>query len=221
MTSLELYYEFTLLLNKNSTADNINIDVPNFVWLYNREANRWLSDRIRTSSLNSDSQDLEPLLIVNQNVSLIKKEVSYNTYNLPINFFDFVDSYCEGEKDGCIRNISNFLVKPKELRTIVDNSFTNPSFEYEESICNITDKKLLIYKKDYEIKNAYLSYYKTVPQIDIEGYLNSQDQWSTTIDSDLPDFLHSQVLDRIVTEVMRQFENPNGYKLSMERQTQK
>ena len=53
MTAQELYYDFHLLLNKNNELKDINIEAPNFVRLYNREAERWLADYIKNNN-NSD-----------------------------------------------------------------------------------------------------------------------------------------------------------------------
>ena len=218
MSSLELYYEFTLLLNKNATNVNINIEKENFVWLYNREARKWLAEYIIKNSGNVQSINIEGLLSVNKPLVLIDSTSKYNSYILPDQFYDFVDSYSVAVKEDCENEISNFLQKPKELRTNIDNSFSNPSFKYEESICNIADNKLLVYKSDYTIKDTYLSYYKKVQEIDIEGYQKIDGSMSTNKSDGLTPYLQSQIIDRVVTEVMREFENTNGFKLAQERE---
>lgn len=217
MTALELYYEFQLLLNKNASNVNINIEKENFVWLYNREARKWLAEYITKYSSNNSSQGIEGLLAVNKPLTIADTFTEYNRYYLPEDFFDFVDSYSTALKDKCEGTVSNFLVKPKELRSNIDNSFSSPSFEYEESICNISEDKFLVYKREYEIKDTYLSYYKKVKPIDIEGYQKLDESWSTNKNDDLDEDLQSQIIDRVILEVMRQFENANGYKLSVDR----
>ena len=218
MTSIELYYESQLLLNKNATNVNINLEKENFVWLYNREAKRWLSDYIQKNSSNANVIDLQGVLSINKELSLVQKTKEYNTYNLPTDFYDFVDSYSTGVKGECEGVISNFLHKPKNIRAVLDNSLSSPSFEYEESICNIAEEKLIVYKKEYEIKNSYLSYYKQIEPIDLEGYQKFDGSFSTNVDTTLKPYVQSQIIDRVVTEVMREFENGNGYKVSVDRQ---
>lgn len=219
MTSKELYYEFMLLLNKNATNVNINVDEPNFVWLYNREAKRWLKSYIERSRLNSDSGYINELLITDKELSLLFKNDKTNVYELPLDFFDFVGSYSNTTRDDCESITYNYLQRPKDLQVAIDNSFTLPSFDYEESLVNLNEKKVTIHKLNYEIKATYLSYYKTTTDIDISGYQKTDGTYSEDIEDGLSPYLQSQIIDRIVTEVMREFENPNGYQVSIQRQT--
>lgn len=217
MTSQELYYESQLILNKNASNVNINLDVANFVWIYNREAKKWLSDYLNKVNSNSSSEDLSGLLNVNVLIPVDLNTKEYSTFTLPENFYSFVDSYSVAIKNNCEGIVSNFLQKPKDVRVLIDNSFSSPSFEYEESLCNIYAKKLQVFKREYEIKATYLSYYKAIEEIDIEGYQKIDGSWSTTINTDLDPYLQSMIIDRVVIEIMREFENTNGFKFSQER----
>jgi hypothetical protein len=61
MTSEELYYEFHLLVNKNNSQQNINIEKPHFVQLYNREQERWVGSVLKTGNNSNQINDLQEL----------------------------------------------------------------------------------------------------------------------------------------------------------------
>lgn len=215
MSSQELYYQFSIILNKNYSQKNINYDKGNFVKIFNRELLLWLDDYIDKNSSNSNIRNIQGLITVNEKLKLISKGDRYNTYSLPDKFFDFIDSYSVCKKDKCVINISNFIEKPKLIQEALVNVV--PSFDFEETLCNIAGEKLLIYLGDFEINDAYLSYYHIPQKIDLAGYRNIDGTYSKDVDSDLEEICQYQIINRTVTEVMRQFENGNGFNLSSTR----
>lgn len=215
ISSTDLYYDFHLLLNKNVSYQNINISIGNFVRLYNRELTRWLEDYFTKNNSNIRIHDLQSLLKTNQELELLNRQDDVCTFKLPDEFYRFVDCVSSVERKGCKNSITNYLHKPSDVKTILDNY--PPSFDFEEGLCNISEEKVVVYIGDFKINNTYLSYYLKPTEIDIEGYQKLDGTYSTTINSSLDDQLQQEVLDRVVLEVMRQFENGNGFKLSQDR----
>lgn len=212
MSSEELYYNLNLLINKNSSLKNVHVPKANFVILYNRESLYWLKKFISNNSSIQNIHDIQSLLKTDVTLSLINKTDEYYEYILPDDYFEFVNSKSEANKNKCAGIVYNYLVKPKELNVNIDNQ--HPSFEFEESLCNITDKKLRVYVNDYKIINTYLSYYLTPEKIDLEGYINFNNEYSKNINSTLDDVYQFQILDQVALEVFREFENINAFKIS-------
>lgn len=216
MSSEELYYNFQLVLNKNASQKNVQIPRGNFVAHYNRESNRWLEDYIKKNNSVDRINNVQGLITVNAPLSLaIKKEETYY-YDLPNEYFEFINSRSSVLKGKCNKYVINYLTHPKETLVSLDNE--TPSFEFEESVCNIAENKLQVFTKDYKINNTYLSYYHKPSKIDLSGYQNINGENSITIDSELDDRYQHEIIDRMVTEIMREFENSNGFKFSQERQ---
>lgn len=209
MTSQELYFDFHQLLNKNASQKNINIPEANFVRLYNREAEYWLADYIDKNSSTDNIHNIEGLLKLEVPLTMVSSSPQYYEYSLPENYFNFVESKSEAVKNKCTRIIFNYLQKPKEIN--INLEFQHPSFEFEESICNISDKKLRVYVDEYKINNTYLSYYISPQKIDLEGSTDINTGLPTkNVDSDLDSLYQYQILDRVVFEVQREFENNNA-----------
>lgn len=218
MSSEDLYYHFQLILNKNASLKNVNITRPNFVILYNREALRWLENYIKLNSSTQSVHNVHQFLVTDQKLSESEVSESYYLYDLPEDYFEFSTSKSLANKDKCSRFIYNYLEKPKDLNTLLDDGLSGPSFEFEESLCNISKNKLQVFVDDYKINSTYLSYYKKPQKIDLSGYTNINDgSYSQTIDTDLDERYQTQIIDLTVLEVMRQFENNNGLTVSQNR----
>lgn len=208
MTSEDLYYNFQLIANKNASLKNVHIPRANFVKMYNREALYWLSDYIFKHSSTEDVHDLSDLLVEDENLSFLSKTENKYYYKIPENYFAFVNSWSEAKRKKCINKVINYLQKPKEILPLLD--FQSPSFDFEESICNITEKKLAVFVDDYQLNNTYLSYYITPENIDLEGSTDINTGLpSTTVNQSLGDFYQFQILDRVALEFAREFDNNN------------
>lgn len=213
MTSIEAYNEFHVLMNKNASLRNINIPKPLYVLLYNRESK--LSYRKLLGKSTDDLQDVSELL--KTNILLEKKNV-YNDfvqYSKPQDFFDFVDSVSTTRKEDCESITINYLYKPKDLKLKYSNAFY-VNFEHEESIVNISDS-IEIYKREYDILNSHISYYKAIPEIDIVGYFYEDGTPSIDKHPNISDRLVHIINNWIVLEVMREFENGNGINIAKDR----
>jgi hypothetical protein len=157
MTSEALYYNFQLLVNKNASLKNVHIPRGNFVFKYNRESLFWLADYIEKNGNTEAIHDVADLLSIDKPLSLSSSSNDKFIYHIPDNYFQFVGSWSEAKnKKGCVNKITNYLQKPREILPLLDESL--PSFDLEESICNIADKKLVIFVDDYQLNNTYLSY---------------------------------------------------------------
>lgn len=209
MTSEALYYNFQLLVNKNASLKNVRIPRGNFVFKYNRESLFWLADYITKHGNTESIHDIADLLFVDVPVSLFSSDDKKYNYILPDNYFQFVGSWSEAKnKKGCINKVVNYLQKPREILPLLDESL--PSFDFEESICNIADKKLVVFVDDYKLNNTYLSYYSVPERIDLEGYVHLDSGLpSTTIDQKLDDIYQFQILDRVALEFQREMDNNN------------
>lgn len=217
MTSEELYYELHLLVNKSNSQSNVNIEKPHFVQLFNREYSKWLYEVLNNKNKDNSVNDLQELLITEVLLDISEKKEQYNTYLLPISFFNYSESKIEAVKDKCTKKLYAYNIHPKEINVYLQDEFSKPSFEWEETIVSISNNKLYIYKNNFEINKCYLSYYKDVDNLELEGYIKLNGEHSKNIDINLSDVYKRQVLDRVAKELTREFENVQAFQLSQER----
>ena len=216
MTSEELYYEIHLLINKNNSQQNINIEKPHFVQLFNRECGNWLYEVLNNKNKDDSINDIQELLISDIELQILEEKENYNTYTLPIDFFNYLESNIIATKKDCSKKIFAYNIHPKEVNVYLQDEFSKPSFEWEETISTISNNSLLIYK-DFSIDKCFLSYYKEVDAIELEGYIKLNGEYSKDINSNLSNVFKRQILDRVAKELTREFENVQAFQLSQER----
>lgn len=218
MTSAEAYKELLLKVNKNDTNADIDISKGEFVLLYNRQKDIWLSEKIDTKQFIDDIQDLESIQVKHKSLTKIATKESYVTFELPANYFSYISSYSKVSQQQCGGiTLRHYPFKPKNENTLLENTNFEPDLEFEQTIVDLSEGKLFVYRKDFEIDKTFLNYYRTVGAIDIEGYRKLDGSFSINIDPDLPDKYTDEILNRCAKEIIRRYENPDGFALADER----
>lgn len=211
----DAYYEFSLLLNKNSERKDINVDKLNYYVLYNRESKRWLAEFIERNNSSDNILTLSELLISNH--ELVRKQTNELSvdYEVPCNFFKLLTgksySLVKSTKCNIEGIVYNWFKKPNDWNIQLDDKFTKPSFAWERGLADISQNTITIYKTDFEILSSYISFYEKPVQIDL---LNPD----VELDLKLSSYLIGQINDRIVSEIYREFNNP-GFNMAKSRES--
>ena len=212
MNIKDAHYEFSLLLNKNSERKDINIDLLNYIVLYNRESKRWLVEFIERNNSTDNILTLNEFLINKHKLDKLKTNVNSVEYSYPDDFFRILvgNSYSTVKNKSCTGIVYNYFKKPNDLNIQIEDKFTRPSIEWERGLGDLYKDKIVIYKTNFDIVDTFISYYKKPKTLD----LNNPDLVS---DLEISDYLVSQINDRIVSEVYREFNNP-GFNLAKTRE---
>ena len=219
MTALEAYKYFLLKLNRNDSNVNISVSKAEFVLLYNEQRYIWLKFKLKEKTPDIDIHNLSSLLVKDLKLQKNKDDDNSSLFKLPEDFTQFDSSYSIASKNKCKgRKLTNWLIKPKNISVLLLDSNMEPSFEYEETLCIISADNLVVYKKDFNIDEVYLSYYRVPRAIDIEGYTKLDGSSSSTINpDDITDDLATQIINHCVMEVSRNYENQLGAQFSKDR----
>lgn len=221
MTAQQAYKEFLLKINKNDTNTNVHISKANFVIYYNQQAQVYVREKIISKGDNTEINDLDVLLVVDKPLILVDNKDLYTIFELPQDYFDIVSSYSIAKKDECSgRILYNWNMKPKNRNVLLANTNTKPSFEYEETYIQLSDFKLLVFTDNFEIEKQFLTYYRIPRAIDLKGYQKLDGSQSIDIDPDMPDIQVNEILNRCAIEVIRSYENPEGFQLAKDRLSQ-
>lgn len=219
MTSVEAYKRFLLKINKNDTNTDVDINKGEFVLLYNEQKDRWLAEKVEKYQSSDDIQDLQEIQVKRKPLELFISDKDYDTFTLPTDFSDYISSYSNVTDGNCSAILMHIPFKPRNENMLLENTNHEPSFEFEETIVDLSDNKLFVYKKDFSIENTFLSYYRLVGKIDIEGYIHVDGTPSTNINPDLTDMYVDEILNRCAIEVIRRYESPEGFQLAQDRLT--
>lgn len=218
MTSLQAYKQFLLKLNKNDSNTNINVSKGEFVLRYNEIQHFWLNEKLKLKESLDEIHELEELLVTDEELQFDSAKPRYYSFKMPSVYCHYDSSYTLAEKGNCgERILHNWFIKPKNLNVLLRDENNNPSFEYEETLVILSNKLLNVYYTDFKPKKVFLTYYREPGKIDIEGYNKLDGTQSTNIDPTVNDDIVHEILNRVVLEVIRSYENPEGYVLAADR----
>jgi hypothetical protein len=218
MLSIEAYKRFLLKINKNDTNSDIDISKGEFVLLYNEQKDRWLEEQIKTNESNISVLDIGELQNKHVPLNRVSDSDRYSIFSLPTNFFKYISSYSICSDNSCSDVIvSNIPYKAKNENMLLENSNFQPSLDYEETIVDLSGNTIYVYRKDFTIDKVFLNYYREVGKIDIAGYRKLDGTISTDVHPDVSDISVDEILNRCAKEVIRRYENPEGFQLASER----
>lgn len=217
MKSEELYYQLHILIAENNSLKNMKISKPHFVQLFNREALKWVDNKLRNSNNSERINALQELL---NTAPLLQKTttVSFTEFELPENYYWYASTSVVFSKGNCKKIGYVDLVHPKEPEIYLKDANNSPSFDWNYSIAELTNSTYKVYKDDFTIDSVNLTYWKTPTKIDLAGYknlVNGED--SQDIDSELSEIYLMEILDNVCLEIAREFENGNTFQLAQTR----
>lgn len=218
MTAQEAYKNLLLKVNKNDTNADVDISRGEFTLLFNEQKDRWLDEKIDEDENTDEVQELEQLQVKHKSLIKDKALDLYTLFLLPDNYFSYISSYSICSNGACSNAIvRNFPFKPKNENMLLESSNMEPSIEFEETIVDLSNNRLFVYKKDFEVDKVYLNYYKVVDPIDVAGYVKLDGTQSVDVNPTLSDIYVDEILNRCAKEVIRRYENPQGFELAAER----
>lgn len=142
--------------------------------------------------------------------SFLHKWIAY-TAELTPEFMFYVDSYVIADKDECRDRViySNAdLVKHADITLLLKDSNFKPSFEYQETILDISQDELHVYTDGTFIpKKLYTSYIRYPKKIDKEGYVNFDGTDSSNQNCELEAYLENELLDIVIESLAMYTEN--------------
>lgn len=206
------YLRFLQLVNGNATNNNISVDKPRFVLLFNSAQIKFVEHIL--DKRNDDSiRYVSELLVPDKSLGKVGDSVTHSSFKLPDDYFDMSSAFAEASYKDCRDKIKLYEAKSEDLEEKYNDWSHEPSFQYRESFYLTASGSLLIYKKGFDIEKAYLTYYRYPKKVDIEGYTHVDKTASTTIDPELSDRAVEIVLKVAAKELAANSGNPGQYQL--------
>ncbi len=127
----------------------------------------------------------------------------------------YIDSYIIADKETCkdrVVWINPDLAAHADVSTLLTNSNYAPSFEYQETFCDLSNNEIGVYTDgSFTPKTLFLSYIRYPIKLDLVGYEDLQGIPSKTQDSELPEYLEDEILDIVVADIAQYTENTAAY----------
>lgn len=218
MTSKTAYTSFLQLANKLNSGDNVNIDPGRFVLLFNKHSRVWLELKVRKTKSTQKIDELQQL--VKEDVALVKlaDDGRHIDFKLPGDWFEHIGGYAICTKGSCEGRLLNMdQVKNDFKRLVLFDENWRPDFDFEWFPITLGSDKLQAFYRDFTITEAFIDYFRYPVDIDIAGYIKPDGAPSTTVDPELDDIYVNEIIDLVVADVSRIYQNNEKVQLDINR----
>lgn len=228
---IELMYDIDLKLNKIGSNEHQGIEIENKIIAINDAQVNLVKTKFSENNLYKGgldsfqkryndlemliekdkylplTQDHNPLKSWSANLDLLKPQ-----YMLGIPGSEYILA----DKGSCKDNtlVVN-QVKHGDINSVLKNSNSAPSFEYQEVPGVISGHKWQVFTDGtFTPKRIHLWYVRYPRKVDFAGYYHFDGKASTTIDSELPYYLKEELIDIAVRALALSTENQNAVQAS-------
>ncbi len=186
----QAYRQFQFRLNKLGTNANQNIGLAQFVYLMNKAQLHWIETRAKV--LENDQLRVDELQSIMKDLKAkgMKKD-NYYAIKLPPDYLHTV-RVVSSTSCGVI------YLKPVEegnVNVLLQNEFTRPSTEWEESFYTLFGGELRAYVTDFTLGPIELKYLRLPREVDIAGYSKAGGAASTNIDLEFDGVNAQEIID--------------------------
>lgn len=207
------YLKFLNKVNKNFINDNIAVDKGRFVIIFNEAQNKYV-DWVISQNNTSLIRNIQKLKVNNEELSKSNTFDNIDSFSLPSNFFRFINVRAIAKKGSCTDYLHDlFEIKGENEHELYNDNDNEPSFEYRESFYSFSSDSIDIYKKDFEITNVVLTYYRFPRPVDIAGYYKIDNTVPQDIDSEFSDDIVDKILDICVKDFNVNSDNLERYQI--------
>lgn len=222
----ELLYSIDQRLNKLSTNSHQQIPLEDKILALNEAQIKIIKTKVDPNNIykiglegfKKRYQDLQFLVENPEDHKLtpVLSDSYFNKYiaktkDLDPKYMFYLDSYAIANKGQCLDRIiytNADLVKHADLTLLLTNSNYKPSFEYQETIVDISSDEIHVYSDGtFEIDALYISYIRYPLKIDKAGYVNFDGTDSENQDCELEDYLKDEILDLTTENLAMYTEN--------------
>lgn len=208
-------------LNKLDSQDFDNIECWQIVEAFNKAQVEWVRRQLHGINIVKEGDEQSTRRIDDLQVLLntvpaptTKKDIYYST-PIPDNYLQWkrVDVYA---KQGCCdkRRMTVYLAEEGNLNQLLRDKFKQPSFEWAETFATLKNDFVNIYTdNEFEIEQAYLTYYRQPVRIEIQGCVDPYTNTASinNIESEFKDDIIELIIDEAVSILAGDIESGNQF----------
>lgn len=205
MTTEQAYIKWSIKIDNNFQNSKVSGDRGRFVLIFNESQNKMVENIL--DSKDDEIRYIQKLNVSDRKIPRHTQSETADYFKLPENYFEFSSTYSKASKGKCLnKNMELFEIKDANKDVIMNDEFSQPSFESREAPFSILSDKVKVYKKDFNNTELYLSYYRYPVQIRL---LNEDDPEGEFDEEYAPEF-DDKFVDRIISMASGEFETNTG-----------
>ena len=191
MNNATLQIKFTQRLNKLASNDYDNIECWQIVESFNKAQIEWCRRQLHGNNMYKEGDeaskrridDLQPLL-TNQILIGPSNSEYFKGTNFPSNYLEYKRVSTDATNECCEdpRSMTVYLAEEANIDLIMRDPLKRPDFEWGETFCTLHANNIKIYRRDFDIVDPVLTFYRKPVNIEILGCIDPYTQDATVAD---------------------------------------
>jgi hypothetical protein len=223
MNNTTLQIKFRQRLNKLASNDYDNIECWQIVESFNKAQIEWCRRQLHgtNATRTSDEQtkrridDLQILLTTQPITGSIQSDYFLGT-NFPNNYMEYKRVDTDATTECCSkdpRSMTVYLAEEANVDMIMRDPLKRPDFEWGETFCTMQNNTIRIYKREFDVINPRITFYRKPRYIEIEG---CSDPYNNTIsaadvESEFKDDIVEIMIDEACAIIAGDINDANNY----------
>lgn len=173
----ESYQKYLILAEANGTTDKLSTNKGRYAVKFNLSQNK-IMEWLQESNSTDENRYIQSLKVPYETLSLEGTETDYTSFSIPKNYFEFIDLRVFAGKDKCLnQKFRSREVKGENVSNLLIDSHSVPSFKFRDTFYTIAKDAVQVFKTDFDINSATMSYYRYPVQIELENPDNPESQF--------------------------------------------
>lgn len=193
MTFTESYQKYLVLAQANGTTDKLSTNRARYAVKYNIAQNKIVEWFIENNGTD-ENRYIQILKKPYKPLEKVSEKDLYTEFKIPEDYFEFIDLISYGSNSNCKDQVLQTKeVKGENVSNLLRDPFSDPSFKYRETVYTISDNKVQVYKKDFDITKTEMSYYRYPIQVELQNPDNPESKFKD-ISHDFDDKLVNRII---------------------------
>ena len=168
-------------LNKLDSQDFDNIECWQFLEAFNKAQVEWCRRNLHGGNMYKEGDELSKRRIDDLQPLLIELSLTGNVFddyfesiNFPVEtFLEFKKVTTKAKDDCCTpRSMTVYLAEEANVPLIMRDPLKNPDFDWGETFCTMLNNTIRIYRRNFDIVDPVLTYYRQPTLVEKEGCVN-------------------------------------------------
>ena len=234
MNNTTLQLKFRQRLNKIASDDYDNIECWQIVEAFNKAQVEWCRRQLHGNNMYKEGDEMSKrriddlqILLNEINLTFINQPDYIQSTLFPENYLEYKRMTVEAVTECCPkvaekthlgvmvrgRDMTVYLSEEANVDLITRDPLKRPDFEWGETYCTIQGNTIRVYKRDFDIINPVLTYYRQPRNIELEGCTDPYTLIVSPadIESEFKDDIVELIIDEAVSIIAGDINDVNQY----------
>jgi hypothetical protein len=228
MDNFTLEIKLKQRLNKLDSNDYDNIEKWQIVEAFNKAQLEWPRRQLHGGNAYKEGDEFSKRRIDDLQVLLTELPLTgtqtddyFETDNFPVDtYLEYKRVSTEAKSECCKDPVKMKVYLSEEANVILNqrDALKRPDFDWAETFCTLIGNKIRIYRRDFDILNPVLTYYRKPVLVEFAGFLNPYTGLVATADveCEFKDDIVELLLDEAAAIIAGDIDNFNQMQLGQQ-----